>query len=338
MSSVISPPGGGSPATLPAEAGALLDGLRPSLWADNAWVLAPVVPLYHYTSWKGVEGILQSGRIRLVTIFRQSDTREILHGLRLLAQFVDDAIDRRSTGEKVFARMFRGALKLDAMDVASSRLSEVGWLFLFCTSIKCRTSRMWREFAQEGAGVCLQFNHKLGIRFANTPGVTTPNSSNGRSLPLRVRYSPKVALRDLKHAAATALDTVRRGLRICEPDEESARYLLETTSNELAALGITLSCSLKQAGYSHEDEWRLLRVVSIQHRPVGLTLDHKKRACVEWDLRKPHRQRRLLEKVILGPKAPRGARNRARRMLNSAGFRHVKVVGWPGRRHPTVAP
>lgn len=285
----------------------------------------PKFPLFHYTSRQGLLGILNSGQLRLVSVFRQADEYEILGGMKSAQAVLEARANLKNPFEKLFTENFHRALGLNVDSVMNSVLPNVAHFFV-CSLTKSRKSpRMWRQYASRGRGYCLQFSPCIAERFFGTRQVDDGVKSTGGSFPIEVEYAPSWFLSHATECVEQALMAIRRTFPVRASSPNWMGSFLSGMSTKLAIPLLELSSRYKRTAFQFEREWRLLRIVAKNRQPIGHFLDPKCRDCVSWNIRQEIGKRPTLERVFVGPRTRKDDEKMIRRLLIRKGFPSVQV-------------
>jgi hypothetical protein len=122
----------------------------------------PIAPTYyHYTTWKGAEGILKSNRLRATAHDCTNDPAELLTADEAI---MDAANDVRESS----AGYVRASLDRFVAGYPDTRISNALPIYLTCFSFARDDSNQWELYADHGQGGC------LGICTLNEPAVRDP--------------------------------------------------------------------------------------------------------------------------------------------------------------------
>ena len=227
---------------------------------------APEV-LYHYTNFKGLEGILRSQTVWASHIQDMNDKSEYLHFAQLAIDKLKGILSRCTEPEHI-SELKATIRKVRSLDphVFVVSLSEMGDL-----------KSQWDAYGQFAIGFCTKKLRPL-------------SKGRGRELN-RVEYSSKNHLLHLDHLESYA---VRRshGIRRRFPQIYCSRF-------------IGLASFMKHEGFFEECEWRL--IVQLGFRDVAKVkyrLRKSKRVpYIEIPLSKMRAEGLPIAHIIVGPKA-----------------------------------
>jgi hypothetical protein len=124
-------------------------------------------PVFHYTTIKTLEKILQSRMIRFSQISTLNDKEELIHGHHLLREQI-----------KIIRSIYTGYLG-EIVDLAIARYDEYvsseREIFVFCCSMLPDDLSQWRGYADDGGGVALaidvtsvfsKYGRELDVKYA----------------------------------------------------------------------------------------------------------------------------------------------------------------------------
>jgi len=243
-------------------------------------------PVYHFTDWTGLLGILSTRSIWASLAMALEDKSEIAYALALARQIVESKRDRSA--------IFPGIGPL--LDPHQSKTIRSLGLAQYIVSFRTDTDAHghWATYGRSGTGFAIA----LGLRHLVIPG----------ALAFPVLYdlpAQQQLLAQFIEEAAEGLDTLSKQCPVHDLDE------LRRCSTEWTALGIwALAPVLKDgARFKHEEEWRII-VTDLEHVPVkyGRGLSSAVRARKSGEHEVPYK---VLEYDVLpivglelGPKAP----------------------------------
>ena len=243
-------------------------------------------PVYHFTDWTGLEGILSTRSIWASLAMALDDTSEIAYALALARQIVE----RNPTRSAIFAGI--GPL----LDPQQSKTIRTLGLAQYVVSFRTNTEARghWATYGRSGTGFAIA----LGLKSLVIPG----------TLAFPMLYDPtaqKQLLAEFLEEAASGLDTLSKQCPAHELD------VLARCSTEWTALGVwALAPVLKdEARFKHEEEWRII-ATDLQQVPVkyGKGMSSEVRVRKSGDRDVPYK---VLEYdalpvvgLELGPKSP----------------------------------
>jgi hypothetical protein len=201
-------------------------------------------PVYHFTNWAGLEGILSTRSIWASLAMALEDKTEILYALGRARQIVE----RHPGRSPIFAGL---APLLDPQQSETVRsLGLATYVVSFRTTIDARAH--WATYGRSGTGFALA----LGLKPLVIPG----------TLAFPVLYDPPAQeqlLGEFIEEATAGLDALSTQCPGRDLD------VLARCSTELTALGVwALAPVLKDgARFKHEEEWRII-VTDLKHVPI----------------------------------------------------------------------
>jgi hypothetical protein len=270
----------------------------------------PIV--YHYTDGVGLRGILETGTLRFGDIFYLNDPSELKHGVELACKVLDgltathDHIVYRTFAEK-FGRAIR------------SGVEEIAHFFVCCFSKNGDDLGQWRAYADNGRGYALGFDGPSLMRaFQAEPG------ANGQTFP--VTYEQGRLMEIHQRVMTSALEAVTFLFGSGVEGKHLAPYLREVHMR-LALLSLQASLLFKHKAYTHEQEYRFLRINQVG--PVaglrfrGKPYDLSRYVEFDWKRTAPD----SLKTIMIGP----GAIEETSRRFAGMPMPLVQVDGTSGR-------
>lgn len=217
--------------------------------------------LYHYTTPRGLKGILESRSLWCGHAFYFNDPNEIKYGTDLIHDILIDIRAREVNNE---------------IQTFLEKLSEqLGWTFkgleynpfMVCF---CESSTMlsqWRSYAAGGMGYCIGFNFSDAIRRANNLEDLSPER---RPALRKVIYKED----DQRKLAYEYLEAVIDAVRASRNGgtHRTARWMDVVSVMAAQAVNhlIDMVLCFKRQEYREEREWRLLWVTQPNHLPENL--------------------------------------------------------------------
>jgi hypothetical protein len=204
--------------------------------------------IYHYTDVKGALGILQSGELWFTERAHLNDPTEICYGLSIACELFETAAQNSgATIPKDVASRLKGGHKL---------LLETHGFWIFSGSLDGNNLGQWRNYADDGRGVCLgfsleHFNMKKIARHIPY-GPDGPDSNLSASVRFRVNYNKDDLLTNLQPYIDISLEILANNNLVTQ-DIYYERFF--RILNDGFYVNSILS---KHPAYCHEQEYRLL--------------------------------------------------------------------------------
>jgi hypothetical protein len=236
-------------------------GLQPAAGQDEPKLL------YHYTTEKGLDGILSSSSIWATHYRFLNDSSERLHGLKLFREAL-----YRKTCEK-YRSLDAGRTLTDYFDSTTTGVLDA-YIACFCTDIggivdgDDRLSQ-WRGYAHGTQGYCLVFDSALISDFQSATPKTTfsglciypevEQTDLCETLSNELLNGP---LRNLKEDALITYDSLRQAIK--------GGVSTAAEWNEFAFHALLQSTLFKHAGFREEREYRLARFFTLKSDTAGI--------------------------------------------------------------------
>jgi hypothetical protein len=296
-----------------------------SLIADDfrlAEDAAPYQPtIYHYTDVKGALGILRSGRIWFTERRHLNDPVEIRYGLDVGHELFEIAAKNRGKGIPNDA-----ALHLKGEH--DFGLATYGfWIASF--SLDDNDLVQWRNYADEGRGVCLGFSTQA----FDMPELARLVPSELNSLRFAVNYDKDALCRRVQPQIDLALDVLEKAnLTARESYDEpyGSALLYERDCFQILNNGFYANSLLhKHPAYRHEQEYRLLisgfrdAICRCEYHSVrernGEIVSYLDLPIPRW------KKEQVLTQIRLGPAAPDKLEDQIRTALMTLGIPAPKI-------------
>jgi hypothetical protein len=287
---------------------------------------AGIVPtqntIYHYTDVRGALGILESGRLWFTERVHLNDPLEIRYGLDIAHKIFEAAAKNR------------GKAIPEAVAAHLSGEHEVGLatygFWVSCFSLNGDDLGQWRNYADNGRGVCLGFS--IDALDINKFSDQIPNTAVRLRFP--VNYDETHLLKNLQPYIDVSLDVLERGNlpkreSYCQHQGRALLYerdFLRILNNGFYANSILF----KHAAYRHEEEYRLL-VSGFRNRISACGHHHLRERNGEivgyLSLPIPSRKGEgVLSHIRLGPAAPGQLADQLRMALTTLGVPTPKNI------------
>ncbi len=263
----------------------------------------PPPVLYHYTTWDGLKGILQSGKIWATAHDCTNDSDELFSAddaiLRVATALLEDADPDTTALLQMFLTRYAD---INQRTVASN------YLACFCAARDKDTQ--WKHYGAEGAGVC------IAVPLLDEP---LPDDELARVL-IRVRYSSSEVEAILRCSFLQVCRVTQDALADGAPrtNEDTALPALSAVWR-VAAFG---ALAAKTPRWQDEEEWRVVAVADPSRTlPLSRTReDGRTIRYIELPLRQAGRPIAVSE-VIVGPAQDSSAAlARAQALLEAHGY------------------
>jgi len=259
--------------------------------------------LFHYTTWAGFTGIVRTQTLWHTAHDCTNDPAELTSAdarvLELTARLQTDASPLVKRVLKDFARSFE-----------PTRISRKTTLYLACFSLARDKASQWRDYADDGQGVC------LGIKVLKEK-VDDEHSPNLARASHRVLYEESRWTSLLEKAFLGVLGEFKQYTRENPHDIEWAN---SATWSALSRIAAYASICAKQPSWAPEEEWRQVAFSGPRYVPQPL-IRHAKGAEVRYlDLRMRTQPLRLaFSEILLGPRCHADVET-TKRLLAEAGY------------------
>src|SRR5262245_5237555 len=115
---------------------------------QDAFKVPPPEVLYHYTTWKGAEGILTSQTFRATAHDCTNDKAELVSADAIIMEVSTDLRNSvRGAAAAALGLFLQGYPKL--------QVTQLKTLYLACFSIAQDDKEQWQKYGDNGGGVCL---------------------------------------------------------------------------------------------------------------------------------------------------------------------------------------
>ena len=274
-------------------------------------------PIWHYTNGAGLLGIIESGAVRATHVAAVNDSTETVYATRLYRE----AITRMQVGhadDQLAYGFLQGVLDetVEAPDMPGHADSK---FFVACFTELEDNIQQWLSYGGEHG----ENSYAIGFK---PKGLLI----DGNTVVVRVNYDTAFHERIVEETARLTLEYYREGLVGTRLDDP-AQWAKEFFAAWDQAI-YRLSPVVKEAGFSHEQEYRVIHELQSYDMPfvryqqkahmIGRYIDLKPNG---WEgLRVP---RLAIEKVMVGPGHHKGITKKSvESLLQQMGYTGVEVL------------
>ncbi|OZG74502.1 hypothetical protein BTA51_05745 [Hahella sp. CCB-MM4] len=250
----------------------MIGSISAKLYSDN-----PTETLYHYTSYTGLMGIVESGTIWAGDIRYMNDSAELRHTADLI---------RQETAHRISGGHTNPVLLNSFFDWVSRRITNGHMLFGASFRANGNLLSQWRGYSTHGKGVSIGFSPSHILECSGQQGYQV-----GRCL-----YNPK-AQQTLIAEVVDAVETMAATSK-----DNSASYVDLFRSIEVDLLRI--AAILKHPSFQEEDEWRIVSPVVTDFMTSSVKFRQGTSMLVpyqEFHLKDRESGQMPLEHIFLGP-------------------------------------
>lgn len=291
----------------------------------------PPERVYHYTTARGLKGILKNRTMWATHALYLNDPEERKHGIQLINDVLDLQDDMEHGNERsglLRKRIISECRETLAEDPRTSALSNAGFFLSF--SKKRDDLSQFRTYSNGGAGYCVGFNYE---RLKNAvKEVLYENES--LMTPVHVVYDDYEAVVMLTSCAGFVFLELEK---LVIEDEFSNDEISKTLAPLFATLLYNTSVRFKQEGYKDEAELRFMPSPWI---PASSIKAIEELECVreeggvfvrylDFPLGAPEGYPAAIDEIVIGPKLdPTIAEAGLRSMLYQTHRRNTGILGY----------
>ena len=270
-------------------------------------------PLYHYTGWAGLEGIVSRRHLWLFSHDQQDDTEEFQYSLRIaLAELSKIA----NHGDE-FAREFA----ICVVDlIAKSILTSIFKFYLFSVSGKRDSDTQWKQYGRDGTGFSIGF---LPMVFAPDTPTLSPRA-NENAHPGRVVYGDSKTIyrhrKVIKRAAEITHQVAAANRSLLRPNGTHGNYINAMAKEYIARQLVWRSVTAKRRCWEHQSEVRLV-CLNLSKNFDGIEKTRGGLRYIEYPLPPD-----FIAEVMIGSAAPKDAEANVERLLKDCGYSGVPVT------------
>ncbi len=269
----------------------------------------PSAPVFHYTSWAGFRGIMQSESFWLHSIFCMNDETELDYGLGIARE----ELARRNfaghlSGDDLVKAFVGSQLAIDRVQAIRKRFG-----FYSMSFGERDDDGQWQTYGDERRGVAIGLGPDL---FANVDLKSA--RPEDRTYVAKVLYGSGECRRRQAHALDVALEMLRTAQIRGIIRKSEIGQLLQSISTLMNAALVWNSVTTKDTGWEHERELRMLAVNDLgnPHLPVCARDDGRPYVIIPAPLRKPG----IISEIMIGADAPPGAEKEVEESLRALGL------------------
>jgi hypothetical protein len=280
----------------------------------------PTAPVFHYTTWNGFLGIMQSGSFWFHSIFRMNDTTELAYG---------ESIGRGLLQERNFA----GHLAHDelikafcAPQLAEDRVQRFKERFDFYSiSFGARDDgEQWRKYGDSKRGVAIGLTPLL---FANVS--KSDPAPEDKVYVAKVLYGPCECTERHRAAIDVAFDILEEARqRDLVKTNASGYAFVKTMAARMNLPLIWNSITTKSTDWKNEDELRMLAVNDLNkpHLPIHKRDDGRSYVTIPIALN----TKGIISEIMVGSEAHVGADDEVEALLRDLGMSDLPPINRSG--------
>lgn len=252
---------------------------------DKFFTPQDIPPLYHYTSIKGLQGIVKSRAIFASCAYYLNDSHELLHGLNLFRCLADE---KSFSAEPKEAEFLRHLVKW--LDIFKDTIYPI---FICSLSEERSLLSQWRSYTPHGKGVSIGFSPERLLNVSSQAG--------GRLVKcVYHRKQQNDLMNQLLMLCLTSFRQDEASLEYREADKglRYHNYLEHFRFEFLRVFAI-----LKHDAFEEENEWR---IICDNSTPAAKPIEYREGASmlvpyVELELAPKDSDVPLFDDVMLGP-------------------------------------
>jgi hypothetical protein len=253
--------------------------------AHDLYVDQPQATLYHYTSLKGVLGIVEGGSLRATDIRFFSDAAEMKHTVDLLRTII---AQRQEGGAS------NPSLLVQLQEWLSNRLTDGHMLYVACFTANGNLLSQWRSYCPTAKGVSLGFHPKKISSVATEQLFQVGKCVYDAKTQMQLAGKILEAIEEVARSKGENTNPAKR-----HPSNSYYDVFEEIESDLLRVAAL-----LKHSSFHEEQEWRA--VSSIMTNYVEAPIEYREGPSmlvpfVEFHLPKAADRRLDIEHVFLGP-------------------------------------
>lgn len=258
--------------------------------------------LYHYTSAKGLLGILQSSRLHATDVRYMNDERELAHGLELVSESFEEWRTQQKTPLR--HKILRG-INLKSL---ISRYD----IYAHCLSANRDQLSQWRGYAAEGTGYAIGFM-RTGLEELTVEDTSVP------AILVRMDYSSNA------EGTIAYLEGILLGHE--EAEKEGKPFTMASSRRMIEEILLAESLKFKNSAFVEEKEWRLCSL-------VPKTSDLPPEFLPRWNtlapfvkFKSPAEARLPIFEIVLGPGTDKERTHAAlKRLVHRYGYDNVHIT------------
>lgn len=245
----------------------------------------PVETLYHYTSFKGLLGIVDSGVLWASDVRYMNDSAEMKHTADLIRA---DIVDRIAGGHR------NPKLLNQFMDWVSCRITQGHMLFGASFRSNGNLLSQWRSYSSLGKGVSIGFNPEHILQCAKSQSFQVGKCIYEPTRQARLIAQVVDAVEILAEEHGENDDLSQRA------PSQSYYGAFEKIESDLLRIAVIL----KHPSFQEEEEWRIVSPIITDYLTSPVLFREGTSMLVpyfEFDLRFHQSESTVLEHLFLGP-------------------------------------
>ncbi|RUQ36682.1 MAG: DUF2971 domain-containing protein [Candidatus Competibacteraceae bacterium] len=245
----------------------------------------PVETLYHYTSFKGLLGIVDSGVLWASDVRYMNDSAEMKHTADLIRTNIVDRIVGGHHNPKLLNQF---------MDWVSCRITQGHMLFGASFRSNGNLLSQWRSYSSLGKGVSIGFNPEHILQCAKSQSFQV-----GKCIYAPARQAQLIA--QVVDAIELLAEEHGENDDLCQRLPSQSYYdVFEKIESDLLRIAVIL----KHPSFQEEEEWRIVSPVITDYLTSPVLFREGTSMLVpyfEFDLRFHENDATVLEHLFLGP-------------------------------------
>jgi hypothetical protein len=274
-------------------------------------------PLYHYTDWRGLQGIVESQEIWFTDYRHLNDPSELIHGIDVAHQVAHEL----ATVSNGLVRMF---LETFVDMFSPENLSKTLEFFIASFSRERNDLGQWRAYADNGRGFAIGFSPNM-FSVAESLSTDVLGEFVGPVVyeidEIRARYALAI-----ERATAVFWETVCANASLLEDREIGVPFMQEIAKHLIASPSIWNCLTSKHSAYAHEREVRLIILGQREQLLPHIMTRLRGSENVPFIAHSmPLREPQSIVEIVVGPAAINDAERSLRTFLISAGIDPIKI-------------
>lgn len=254
----------------------MIQEITAQLYADT-----PGETIYHYTTFSGLLGIIESGTLWASDIRYMNDSAELNHMVHLISEEVDLRVAHGHQNPRLLHQF---------KDWIAHRVTNGHMLFAGSFRANGNLLSQWRGYSELGKGVSIGFDPAQIMRCAKAQGFIV-----GRCIYDSARQADLI-----RQIIDRVEDLAARTSGTREVDEYTFEEVFEQVESDL----LRIAAILKHPSFQEEEEWRIVSPVVTDFKDPSVHYREGTSMLVpyfEFSLIDPQSAKQKIEHIFLGP-------------------------------------
>ncbi len=228
--------------------------------------------LYHYTTLKGLKGIIGNRSIRLTHTSTLNDPTELKYGKELILSILNNELSNKHE-EIIEKLLFALISQIEIFD----EIIYQTYVACFCESSSLLSQ--WRAYGHRGGGYNLGFEFTSDTKFYHTPGHSEEESF---VILRKIIYEPDKQKKLITDYVSLIVSYANDAIKYFKNHDGIPKGWASSAALESASILFDLMLSFKNSVFSEENEWRLILTRTHWYKPDQLQFGENEKGLTPY--------------------------------------------------------